>query len=474
MFYKKHVYLFFFLIASLHLEAQEYWDLQKCINHALDNNLSIKQSVLNTKFSEQELSQSKAAIAPSINAFATNFYNFGQTIDPLSNQFASERVRSNQFGLNSRLTIFNGLQNYHTIKRNELNLSAARFDVDKSRNDISLAVANFYLQILLSEELVNVARNQIAITQRQVDQSEKLYRAGSIPYGSLLDVQAQLATEELSLVNAQNQVELSYLQLIQLLQLEREEAQKFRIVKPQISIELSAVIESRPNQIYDEAERFLPDIKSAETRLMGAEQNLMVAKGTRYPSLSLSGAFGTGYSGLRQELTGYSIGGDRIIGQTQSGELVTTPDIVPLFALKPFDRQMRENFNQSIGLTLSVPIFNNYTTRSFVNSAKITMEIRENELEITKNRVKQDIQQAFADATAALNNLKASEKAFNALQQAFKYNEQRFEAGVINPVEFYMAKTRLNNAEADLQRAKYNFIFRLKVLDFYQGKPISL
>jgi outer membrane protein len=247
---------FLFSVFALPSFAQDYWDLEKCVTYALENNLTIKQTELSTKIAEQNLTQSKGANLPNLNGFASNTYNFGQTIDPFTNQFATQRVRSNSLGLAANMNLFSGFGNYNTIKQREYELNASRYDLDQSRNDISLAIASAYLTILFNEEQVEQARSQAAVTAKQVERTQKLVKAGTLPQGSLYEVEAQLASEELALTQALNNVDLAYLSLKQLLQVESD--QNFRIVKPNLEIAENQKVESTPGQVYDKALNTLP------------------------------------------------------------------------------------------------------------------------------------------------------------------------------------------------------------------------
>ena len=463
---------------SAEVKAQEIdkWGLERCIEYALDNNLNVKQQVLNSEISKHSVTGAKGRMLPTLNGFANNVYNFGQTIDPFTNQFASSQVRSNNFSLSSNLTIFNGLQNYNNIKRRTYDYEASKYDVDKTRNDISLLIASSYLQVIFNQEILEVADKQVLITQQQVDRTEKLVNAGSLPPGNLYDVQAQLASEELSVVQATNNLNISVLQLKQLLQL--DPGTPFSIERPELNIENQLSVEARPGQVYDVALSTLPDVKAAEMRVLSSEKAYQVAKGGMSPNLSVSGSYGTGYSGAARELVGGSVTPfTDTIGTTlttQEPVINEAFDIQTEFATKSFNDQISDNLNRSIGFSLSIPILNYLSVRTNISQAKLNQELAQTNLEITKNQIRQDIETAYADAIAALNSYKATQRSLTALEESFKYAEQRFEVGLINAVEYNTAKNNLVRAQSDLVRAKFDFVFKSKVLDFYQGKPITL
>ena len=458
-------------ICSITAKAQDSWTLKRCIDHALEHNIQIMQSELGAKLSKQDVIQSKAAALPTLNGFATHSYNFGQTIDRYTNQFAKDRVRSNNFGLSSSVTLFNGFQTINTIKQNRFNEMASRYDVDKIRNDVSLNVAANYLQVLFNQEQLEIARNQLQITLQQVNKTKKLVNAGSLAKGSLLDIEAQLATEELNLVTAENQLDITYLNLRQLLELDINE--QFRIVKPNISLQEEIKVNTTTGQVYDAALSTLPEIKSAEYRMLGSERMLAIAKGGRSPQLNLSASYGTGYSGARQDIAGVMGSGYDTIAVTTSGESVLSPSYTYQYETASFNEQVKDNMNQTVGLNLTIPIFNGWAVKTGITKAKIGVERAQLDIELAKNTLRKNIQQAHADAVAASKRHRATEKTVNALKESFHYAEQRFNVGMVTSVEYNDAKNKLTKVQSDLLQAKYDYVFKTKILDFYQGKSLG-
>jgi outer membrane protein len=462
------------LLLALPLSAQteRLWTLEDCINYALEHNIQVQQTELNQKIAEQDVVASKYNLLPTVNGFATNIYNFGQTIDPFTNQFATERVRSNSFSLSTQLTLFDGFRNINTVKRNQANLAASQYDLERMKNDISLNIANQFLQILFNKELLRNAENQIQVTQIQLGRVKKQVEAGALPEGSLRDIEAQLASEELQKVNAQNQLRLSKLNLAQLLRLENTEA--FEISSPQLD-DFQGVSELiSPGALYLTALDVMPEVKSAEYSLFSAEQSKRLARGAYYPTLTMTGSVGSGYSGANQVVTSTEFVGLSPNGNfTASGEQVFSPDFVPTFEDKPFSDQLDDNFNRSFGFRLNIPIFNGLAARTSVQRAKLSLQNAELALEDTKLQLRQNIESAHNDAVAALKRYRAAEKSVEALSLSFQYTQERFKVGMINSFDFNNEKNRLNNAESELLQAKYDYIFRTKVLDFYQGKALS-
>lgn len=450
-------------------------NLEQCIDYALKNNIQIKQSEVNREIADVNLVQSEASLLPSLNGNMSHTYNFGRTIDRYTNQFAKQQVLSQNLGFSADFTIFNGLQTVNTIHQNRYQYLSSKFSVDKMKNDVALNVATAYLQILYNTEAVENARNQIGITTAQSERAKKLVEAGSVARGSYLDIMAQLATEELNLTNAENQLNISYLGLAQLLNL--PSAQGLRIVKPEINVEgQNLLAASDASQIYATALDVLPEVKSADYNVKSAEKGLDVAWGGLSPRLSLSAFYGTGYSGLAKryktypQLLGYSPNGDI----TSSGDEVLSPSISAPDEVTPFMKQYNDNINKSVGFYLTIPIFNRFQVRSSIGRARMQILNAELQMESTKLQVQKNVQQALADANAGLKKYYASTKAVEAISESFKYTEQKFNVGIVNTNDYNDSKNKLIKAQSDLLQAKYEYLFKTKVLDFYQGKPLKL
>jgi outer membrane protein len=466
--------LFFFslLLSSKVMYAQEKWTLQQCIEHALKNNIQVKQSDLATRQAAINLNQGKANLLPNLNGQFQNVYNVGRTIDRFTNQFANATVQSMNLFVGSQLTLFNGLQNYNTIKQGELNLGAAKSDADQTRNDISLNVANAYLQVLLAKEIVYNSEKQLVLTNQQVARTKNLVEAGALARGNLLQAEAQAATEELNVVNAKNNLDLARLNLIQLLEL--TDAKSFDIASPDVPEPASSMLANDPSTIYANAVSAQPFIKGAEWRVKSAEKGLKISRGAGMPSVQLSGSIGTGYSGLSQRVIGTSAPIAVPIGVTENGIPVYTSVSQPITELTPLGQQFNDNVNKSYGISLSIPIFNNLLVHHQNELAKIRLEQAQLLLQQSKRQLQKSVEQAYTDAIAALKRFDATKKNVSALEENFKYAQQRYDAGVMNAFEYNDSKTRLNRAESELLQAKYEFTFRLKVIDFYLGRPITL
>lgn len=464
----------FFSLSSMKGNAQEAWSLQKCIEHAIGNNISVKQNELSAEMAKENYNQSIANLLPSLNAGASHSYNWGQRIDPFTNQFATNRVRSNNFYLSSQVTLFSGLQLQNTLKQNSLNYLSGKYDVEKMKNDIALNVATAYLNILFAQELLSVANTQKQTTENQVDRTKKLVDAGTLPLGSLLDLQAQLASDELNVVNTQNQLDIANLSLVQLLNLEKTAG--FAIIKPELDMPANPALAGSAEEVYNYALSNQPSIKSAETKVLSAERGEKIAKGSAYPSITMSGSIGSGYSGLSKKVVGYETGAPSVIGYTPDTIPVysVASSVIPITETTPFGEQLKNNINENLGFNLNIPIFNGWQSHNAISRAKIAKQNAEYTLELSKQTLRQTIEQAHVDAQSALKQYYATQKTVDALSQAFEYAEKRFNVGALNSTDYNTAKNSLNNAQSDLLRNKFNYIFKSKVLDFYMGKPITL
>ncbi|MFL5765154.1 MAG: TolC family protein [Bacteroidia bacterium] len=447
--------------------------LEQCIDYALKNNIQIKQSELSSELSKVTLTQSEGNLLPSVNGNLSHSYNIGRTVDRFTNQFADAQVLSQNFGVSTDINLFSGFQNINTIQQNKFSYLASKYDVDKIRNDVSLNIATAYLQILYSIDAVSNAQNQAGITEAQVNRTKLLVEAGSSAKGTLLDIQSQLAAEELTLTTAQNQLDIAYLNLAQLLNMASTEG--LAIVKPELTVGTESSLSVTATQIYNTAVGNLPEMKSAEYHVKSAEKSVDVAWGGLSPKLSFSASYGTGYSGASKRLVGSPTFSG--FGQTQyftsAGDSVYTPLFNTNYETIPFMDQYKDNVNKSFGFYLQVPIFNRLQVKTSIDRARIQKLNAELTVESTKLQIQKNVQQAYADASAGLKKYNAAQKASEAAEESFRYTEQKFDVGMLNTNDYNTSKNKLIKAQSDLLQAKYEYIFKTKVLDFYQGKPLK-
>ena len=447
--------VFFIGIAALFLfssvaNAQKVWSLEDCINYALDNNIQVKQSELATESYDISLLESKLSIVPSLNASTSYGWSEGRTPNPQTNIYNTQNSRQQFYQVNSQMTLFNGLQQYNNIKRAKYDLLASQFDADAMKDDISLMIAAGYLQILFSIELVKTAQDQVDITAQQISRTQKLVDAGTLAKGDLLEIQSQGAREEVNLINAENQLNLAYLDLLQLLDMSASE--RFDIEQPNIVIEQASLELIPSEKVFEYAVINRPEIKSAEYRLESANKALAIARGSRSPVITLGGSWNTSWSDqIREDFL-----------DPESGTM-------------EYWKQVRENNpNKGWSISLSIPIFNGFQVSSYINRSKLATLNAEYELELTENEIRKTVETAYTDAIAAFKTYQANVKSLASFQESFKYMEQKFNVGLVNSLDYNIAKQQLTRAESDLITAKFDFVFKTKVLDFYMGKPITL
>ena len=452
--------------------SQVPWSLEQCIAYALENNIQVKQQKLNTEYNTNILKQSKVNLYPNLSATGSYGASFGRALDQTTYEFTqNQTVQSLNAGLTSSTTLFSGFQKLNTIKKNDFDLKASLQDLEKLKNDISLNIAAAYLQILFNKELLEVSKAQLEITTQQVTRTKALVDAGSVAQGNLLEIQAQQASEEVQVINYENLLALSYLNLTQILDL--DSAENFNIVIPEISSINEKELMFSVKDVYSTAESALPQIKASRYRLESANKSWEIAKGSRLPRLSLTANYGSGYSDIRQQPIG-SQDVTMVIGKTLTNEEVFSTYSQIIYGSYPIRDQFKDNASSSIYFNLSIPIFTNFQIRTGISNSRINMENYKLELSNTRNVLFKEIQQAYADALAALKKYKASEKAMIATQESFKYSREKFEVGLVNTVDFNMAKTQLVKTQSDLLQAKYDFIFKTNILNFYRGEPIKL
>jgi outer membrane protein len=436
----------------------------------LTHNLTLKQQGINNEINKNNTTQSKAQILPTLNAGASHNYNFGQTIDRFTNTFANTQVLSQNFYITSSVILWSGMSQYNNVKANEYNYLSGVENLKQMQYDISLNVANAYIGVIFSEEILKISQNQYSITQEQLDRTLKLVEAGASAKSVEYDIRAQLANEGVNVTTADNNYQIALLNLRQLMNL--DSVSSFNIVRPDISIQENQLLQNNIQSVYDEGLRTQPSIKRGEYSILSAEKNLAANRGRISPSLSFNASMGTGTSGLARDVIGYNYG-FYTSGITNRGDSVYSPQINPITRKTPFNHQFRNNINQSIGFTLNIPLFNGLQTHTAVKNAKLSVLNARFSQDLNKQNLYKNIAQAYANAKAGLDKYNATRSSVDAASESFKYAQQKFNAGVISAFDFSTSKNRLYAAESNLLQAKYDYVFKLKVLDYYQGKPLG-
>lgn len=455
-------------------------DLQQTVDLALERNLNIKRSELTLTGSEINLTQSKMNRLPNANVGVGGGRNWGRSIDPTTNQFITQALYFSGVQGSSNVTLFNGMRLANTVKQNELTVESNEYGLEKAKNDVIVSVVTSYLNVILNQELVETARLQAESTRNQLERTVKLVQAGSLPITNQLDLESQLASNELDLVNAENDLALSLLNLKQSLLVPSNT--ELELVIPEVDVPAELQLDETVEGIYRSALQEMPEIKSADLRVQSAEVGLKIAQGGIYPTLSLGGSFSTNYSEIadreRQIFDGTEIR-TFPIGYLQSDptQLVYTAQEVPRVVSTSPDFPMFEQFSEylskQINVSLSIPIFNRFATRSDIQRAVVNQKTAEVTALETRNTLRQNIETAYNNANAALKSYNASTRQVNALEESFKNTENRYSLGAVNFVEYQVASNNLFRARSGLVRAKYTYLFRLKILEFYQGKELT-
>ncbi len=444
------------------------YTLEECVLIALDKNISIKQSEINLEGSKIDKSDAMGNFLPQLNAQSQHIWNSGLSqnittglIENLTTQFSS-------FGANVGVTIFNGRQNINQLARANLNLIAGQYQLDDMKDDISLFVANAFLQVKFNRELAQVQRYQLELTQKDVKRTQDRISAGVLTRADIYEIEANLAQQEQSLIQAENSYRLSRISLAQLLLI--TDYEKFDISSEDFEIPISEILLKNPKDIFEKALTFRNDIKLGVTNIEIAKKDIDIAKGTLAPSVSAFYNYNTriSYSDILVQ-TGNAL--EVPVGFVKdNGALVVTqfPERQLAEPLS-FGNQFGQNDGHSYGLSLNIPIFNGSAARNNIKRRVLNLERIENQFEQTKLDLENTINQAYNNAEGALKFFQASDKTLIARKQAFEIANNRFEAGVMNSFDFIQAKQRYEIASSDIIRAKYDYIFKLKVLEFYFG-----
>ena len=461
-------------IASSAKETSDQMPLQACIDYALQNNISIKQSGLQVENLTNNFEESKFKRYPIVNGFSNfNLYQ-GRNINPYTNGIITNTTGSNSYGIQSSVTLFDGYQTRNNIAYNQLNLEASRLDLLAQRNLITLNVVVGYLNVLTQQDLLEVANRQVEVTKIQTDRTEKLVRAGSSAETALYDIKAQLANDELSVVNAQNNLESARLTLKQILNMAADrDIQVVRVEVPNPNVQ---VYPNSSQQVYEVAQGFLPDIQAADLRIKLAQKNIDIAKAFKLPTVSANAALQSNASTAAQQSSGQFVPTEQNFGSVNVNG-TDFPLIVksqsPILEGIPFTKQISGNFNSSVGLTVRVPILNGYNANFRMAAAKIQTKNAEYQADNARITLRQSIEQAYINMSNASKRYSAIQNQVTSLEQAFRAAESKFNVGSLNSLDYNISKTNLDRAKSNLIQSKYDYIFRTKILDYYQNKPLS-
>ncbi|MEC3964445.1 TolC family protein [Flagellimonas halotolerans] len=447
---KNSITLLLLLFAVTLTSAQvRQWTLLECVEYAVENNLTVEQFELDLENAKIDKSDALGNMLPSLNGSTSVSSNTGFSINPTNNLPTNSTANNMNIGVSSNVTLFDGLRNIHQLNRAKMNAIANQYRLDNLKDDIRLNVANAYLQVLSNKEQLKTFKAQYAVTEQDLKRTKELVESGVVPRGDLLEIEATAANQEQQIVNGESNVLIARVNLAQLLQI--TDYENFDIAEEEFEIPPSDILKNSPKVIFDKALGFRNDIKFSESNVDLAEQDLKIAKGAYLPTLSAFFQYGTRYSDVTQIPDGDGI--------------PYTPNLTDQLWI--FD-------GISYGAQLNIPIFNGWSTRNNVMRSKISLEKAKLQFKQDKLDLENTIQQAYVDVSTFEKAYIAAEKTLEARRLAYEYAKERFDVGLMNAFDFSQAQSRVENAQADVIRAKYDYIFRLKILEFYFGLPIAL
>ncbi|WP_281297410.1 TolC family protein [Flavobacterium limnophilum] len=443
--------LLFILLFGLSIQAQtKKWTLEECVKYAIDNNISIKQTELDTKTADIDKKGAIGNFIPSLNSNASHSWNVGLNQDPTTGLLRNQTTQYSSIGAGLGVDIYKGMQNQNTLRKANLSILAAKYQLTKMQEDVALNVANAFLQVLFNKENLKVQQEQKAINEKQLARSEELVKAGSVPRGDLLDIKATVASDNQRVIAAENALLISKLSLAQLLQL--KEFYDFDVTDDTSVKDENNILAQTPIAIYDKAKEERTELKIAKTNLEIAEKNVAIAKGGYQPTLQGFYNFNTRISYADT----YTF---------VNGVAVAHP-------AASFGDQFTDNKGQAFGAQLSIPIFNGFSARNNVERSKVNLEKSKIAVEQEELALQRNVYTAFTDAKGGLNAYESALSALDARQEAYNYAKEKYAVGMMNSFDFNQSQTLLSVAQSEVLRTKYDYIFKIKILEFYFGIPI--
>lgn len=444
------------LLAITLVSAQaKKWTLEECVVYAVENNLSVAQFELDLENAQIDRSDAIGEFLPSLNANTNYSSNTGFSINPTNNLPTNSTQNNLGAGITTAVTLFDGLRNVHRLNRAKINAIANQFRLEDLKDDIRLNVANSYLQVLSNKEALKVAKAQYKATEQDLKRIEELVEAGVVPRGDLLDIQATAATQQQQIVNTEGNVLLARIGLAQLLQI--RDYENFDVSDETFDIPVSDILNNSPSTIFAKALEFRNDIKLSKSSIELAEKDLAISKGALMPTIGAFFNYNTRYSDVAQ---------------------IPGPPVAaggpPVFFTPTFKDQLWIFDGISYGVQMNIPIFNGFSVRNNIQRSEIAVEQRKLQFEQEKLDLENTVNQAYVNVNTFYESYVAAEKTLDARRLAYQYAKERFDAGLLNAFDFTQTQARVDNAEADVVRTKYDYIFRLKILEFYFGIPMAL
>ncbi|MFT4202421.1 MAG: TolC family protein [Chitinophagaceae bacterium] len=456
--------------------AQDYWDLRRCVDYAVSHNISVRQADVQARLQVLQSRQSKANRIPSL-AFSSNGgYQFGRSVNPSTYEFTNSTIFQQTYNLQSGITLFNFFNIKNTVNADKKNAEAAEADVDRAKSDVTLNVAAAYLQLLLAKEQVNIAATQIDLTQKQLDLTRKKVDAGSLPELNVAQLASQLATDSSTYITNVSQMEQNKLQLFALLNLNADEP--FEVGLPDVDkIPLLPIAQLQPKELYQTALNNQYQQKVDSLKIEGARYSIKAAKGAMYPTLSAFGNIGSNYANNYSNIAGVTSYVDTIgvVNVQGTNYAVTAPGAIPIYNKPSYFKQIFNlNLNQSVGLSLNVPIFNYRQLRTNYEKAKENLHSLQLQQEQDNLTLQQNIYTAYNNALTGIQNFNANAKAAEYATYAYSLSAKRYDIGMLTTSDFLVTQNNMYQAKIKQAASRFEYIFRLKVLEFYRDNGIRL
>jgi outer membrane protein len=475
------LFCFFILYCATSLRAQpagDVWSLEDCVNYAVEHNISIKQDSINARLARYSLMQSQLSQLPTLSASGSYGRSYGRSINPTTNQFGEGDYDFVSASGNANLLLFGWLQVRNTISKNKYALQASLADLDQLKDDVSLNVANGFLAVLLAEEQVHISESQVKLSQAQLDQTRAFTNAGRLPELNVAQLESQVAGDSANLINAVANYNSSILDLKTLLNLDFSESMQVEVPDVQVSDQV-ALSNMQPEQVYQTALQHFGSVKGSKYRVGSAEKSLAAAKASLYPQLSLGYQAGTNYATNYQTVsridTLYGVPSTQAYIQNSTGNSYIYENVpLPIYTNTPFGTQLRNNFRQSVFFSLNVNLFNSWQSRYAVRQAQMnlaTQQLNEYNAELT---LKQNVYKAYNNAVNAIQKYNAAKHSAEAAQRALDFARKRYDLGLTSTVDLLVTQNTQFAAASNLVSAKYDLIFKLKVIDYYLGKELKL
>ncbi len=475
---RKYIFACILLTVSTGIYAQNTWDLRRCVDYAIANGISVKQADVQARIAALNTQLSRAAVYPNLSFNTQAGIRSGRSIDPTSNQYTTNSVFFQSYGLSSNATLFNFFSVQNNIKATAAAQEASKSFADAARNDISLSVANYYLNYLLSLETANAAKLKVDLTTQQLANTRKLVDAGSMPELNAAQLEAQLATDSSSYITAKGTAEQNKISLMGALSLDL--STPFEVSIPDVDrIPLEAIAELQPADVYSMARGTQPKQRFDSLNIISQQYKVKSAKAAMYPTLTAFAQLSSNYASTYREFAGYAPTGKYdtlgVVPVNGTNYYALTPGY-NTFTTKPsYFKQVGDiNFSQAVGVSLNVPIFNNRQLKTNYEQAKLALEnykLTQKQDEIT---LQSNIYQAYSSAVSSLESYNATVKAHKTQQYAYDLSKKRYELGVLSTIDFILTENNLFTAQVNELSARYNYVFRMKILEFYKGQGVKL